>query len=287
MAALKPGTDDAPPELILTAPTLGPQHTSQGRKVSKTTPKVEDEGEGSRPRNRRPFKTQGLKHVRLEDPSGLDHRAASSSSNIYMGSFSRSPRRSRVSLVDSAKTPSPRISMSQGHLEHLLQNMNVDLDTYGVEEFRDGFFDASFFKPMVDDQEDLMRLAEYTLPAAFEKKNPLSPSHFLPKQWHELKGVVRRVTTTRAGIKLTKSFLAFYIAYILCLIPVIGTWLGRYNYVMVLSTILNHPGRTVGSQIDGTFLTTLGTAGGLGWGARALYISDSSWQRSLFFSWAQ
>lgn len=168
------------------------------------------------------------------------------------------------------------MSMSDMHLEDLLENLNLDLETYGLEETRDGFFDASFLKPSKVDHEDLMRDAECTLPAAFKKTNPLSPKAFLPKQWHEIKSVLRAVTTTRASIKLTKSFLAFFVAYILCLVPVIVRWLGRYSYIMVLSTILNHPGRTIGAQIDGAFLTTIGTATGLGWGAFALWLSDST-----------
>lgn len=283
MAAAENEKDDGPPEVILTAPTFEPKSTSKSRKLRKGSSRDTIEPEGSRQRKLRPLVSPSSeKHVRLEDPFGTERRPVSSSSSIYMGSYSRSPQRSRASLADSNKSregsaaPSLRASFSQSHLDHLLRDLNVDLESYGVEEFRDGFFDALFFKPPVDDHEDLMRLAEYTLPAAFHKRHPLSPSHFLPKQWHELKGVLRRVTTTRAGIKLMKSFLAFFIAYILCLIPVTGDWLGRFNYVMVLSAIINHPGRTIGAQLDGAALTILGTACGLGWGAFALYVSDSS-----------
>jgi hypothetical protein len=165
--------------------------------------------------------------------------------------------------------------MSHSHLS-LLQDLDLELETYGVEELRDGFFDGSFLKPRKVDHEDLMRDAEFALPMAFKKKHPLSVKHFLPKQWHDIKGVIRTVTTTRAGIKLTKSFSAFFIAYILCLVPSIRVWLGRYSYIMVLSTIINHPGRTIGAQIDGAFLTIMGSATGLGWGSFALWISDST-----------
>jgi hypothetical protein len=165
--------------------------------------------------------------------------------------------------------------MSRSHLS-LLQDLDLDLETYGVEELRDGFFDGSFLTPRKVDHEDLMRDAEYALPLAFKKKHPLSVKHFFPKQLHDIKGVVRTVTSTRAGIKLTKSFLAFFIAYILCLVPSIRVWLGRYSYIMVLSTIINHPGRAIGAQLDGAFLTILGSATGLGWGAFALWVSDST-----------
>lgn len=121
-----------------------------------------------------------------------------------------------------------------------------------------------------------MAAAKYTLPHALRKKHPLSPRNFLPKQWHEIQSVARRVTTTRAGIQLLKSFLAFFIAYVLCLVPTVSNWLGRYNYIMCLSAIINHPGRSIGAEIDGVLLTIAGTGTGLGWGAFALWISDST-----------
>ncbi|OTB01912.1 hypothetical protein M426DRAFT_63238 [Hypoxylon sp. CI-4A] len=149
-------------------------------------------------------------------------------------------------------------------------------NSYGIAELRDGFFDAIFLPPEEVDMEELMRQAESTLPYAFRKTDPLSIRNFFPKQWHEVKGVIRRVTTTRSGIRLIKSFLAFFIAYILCLIPPVQDRLGRYSYIMVVSTILNHPARTLGAQVDGTILTILGTATGLGWGAFALWVSTAT-----------
>lgn len=222
------------------------------------------------------------KQVHLEPPAELARPPNSRASSAYMGSYSysQSPRRSRLSLGGSAPG-SPRLSISQSHLDDLLQETLhdqalEDIQTYGVEELRDGFFDSFFFKPPKTDREDLMKEAEYCLPAALQKIQPLSPKSFLLDQWEDMKGVVRQVTTTRAGIKLTKSFIAFFIAYILCLIPVVNNWLGRYNCIMALSSIINHPGRTVGAQIEGAVLTIIGTASGLGWGAFALWVSDST-----------
>lgn len=168
------------------------------------------------------------------------------------------------------------MSISHSQLEDLLHDLNLDLETYGVQELRDGFFDASFFKPPKADHDDLMKEAEYTLPAAFQKTHPLSPKNFFPKQWKGIKEVTRSVVTTRAGIKLTKSFLAFFVAYILCLITPVRDLLGPYSYIMVLSAIFNHPGRTIGAQIDGAILTIFGTATGLGGGAFGLWLSDST-----------
>ncbi|ORY62492.1 uncharacterized protein BCR38DRAFT_347050 [Pseudomassariella vexata] len=147
------------------------------------------------------------------------------------------------------------------------------LPSYGVYELRDGFFDAVFYPPAEVDMDELMIHAELTLPYAFRKQHPLSLKTFFPKQWHEIKGVYRRVTTTRAGIKLLKSFLAFFIAYVLCLVPSVRAWLGRYSYIMVISPIINHSGRSFGAQVEGAVFTIVGTATGLGWGAFGLWLS--------------
>ncbi|KAI0104516.1 hypothetical protein F4814DRAFT_430946 [Daldinia grandis] len=157
-----------------------------------------------------------------------------------------------------------------------LEDKHYANNSYGIAELRDGFFDAIFLPPEEVDPQALIKQAELTLPYAFRKRDPLSVRNFLPKQWHEVKGVIRRVTTTRAGIRLLKSFLAFFIAYILCLIPRVQARLGRYSYIIVISTILNHPGRTLGAQVDGTILTILGTATGLGWGAFGLWVSTAT-----------
>ncbi|KAI0173437.1 hypothetical protein GGR52DRAFT_387284 [Hypoxylon sp. FL1284] len=149
-------------------------------------------------------------------------------------------------------------------------------NTYGVTELRDGFFDAIFLPPEEVSFKYLMKQAELTLPYALRKRDPLSLRSFLPKQWHEAKGVFRRVTTTRSGPRLFKSFLAFFIAYILCLIPRVQERLGPYSYIMVISTIINHPARTLGAQVDGAILTIVGTASGLGWGAFGLWVSTAT-----------
>ncbi|CAG8972797.1 hypothetical protein HYALB_00007722 [Hymenoscyphus albidus] len=219
---------------------------------------------------------QAAKHIRLQ---ALNPGTKSSASSIYYGSFNHSPRRSRASSIRNftgSGPTSPRVSINHSHLQALLQNLNMDLETYGVEETRDGFFDGSFSKPPKLNRDELLEDAEELLPAEFKKKHPLSPKHFLPRQWRDIQSVVRAVTTTRSGIKLAKSFLGFFIAYVLCLIPVVQIWLGRYSYIMVLSTIINHSGRTVGAQFDGAFQTSLGTAAGLGWGAFALWLSNST-----------
>jgi len=114
--------------------------------------------------------------------------------SIYMGSYSQSPRISKVSLGDS-RTPqssvpaSPRMSMNQNYLHSLLQDLNSGLETYGVEELRDGFFDAAFFRPPKNNHDDLMKQAANSLPTSFRKKHPLSLKGFLPKQWRGINNI--------------------------------------------------------------------------------------------------
>ena len=182
-----------------------------------------------------------------------------------------------------SRTPgvSPALSLtaenSHLQLEHLLQAVDADLKGYGLEESRDGFFDAPFNRPMKRNHENLMRKAADTLPDEFRKKNhPLSSQRFIPDQLRESKALFKSMGTSRAGIRLLRTFLGVFTTYIICLIPASRDWLGRYNYIMVVSAIFNHPGRAVGGQLEGAILTILGTVAGLGWGSLALYVSTST-----------
>lgn len=158
----------------------------------------------------------------------------------------------------------------------MITDDRINMDTYGVSEMRDGFFDALFLKPLPIAPGEVIESSKAALPREFDKSHPLSPKAFLPRQWHELQSVARRITTTRAGIKLLKSFTAFFVAYVLCFIPAVRSWLGRYDYIMAISVIINHPARTFGSQVDGAVFTIIGTACGLAWGAIGLLLSTST-----------
>ncbi|ETS78266.1 hypothetical protein PFICI_10328 [Pestalotiopsis fici W106-1] len=212
-----------------------------------------------------------------ETSSGLDAKKGASQEN---SSSSRLFRRKSPQKRTPSSASLDRL-FETGHESNASNpriNSNWDdaetLDTYGVFELRDGFFDAVFYPPEQVDLDDLMWHAKLTLPYAFRKQDPLSITNFLPRQCHEVKSVLRKVTQTRAGIKLLKSFLGFFIAYILCLVPSIRSWLGQHSYIMPISAILNHPGRALGAQVEGTILTIIGTAAGLGWGAFGLWLSS-------------
>ncbi|KAL8821388.1 MAG: hypothetical protein Q9191_007316 [Dirinaria sp. TL-2023a] len=236
-------------------------------------------------------KSSKRKYSRLrKKPSKLSVSKGSSSEkppttprgSIYLGSYGKAAENPRYSLPGSldgrslygSAAPSPRASASHLQLQHLLQAVDAQFDTYGLSESRDGFFDASFYRPF---KSDFHRgRAKDSLPPAFRRHHPLSLRYFLPQQWHEFKGFVLSLRKYSSGLKLLKTFLGFFVAYIICLVPASRDWLGRYNYIMVVSAMLNHPGRSVGSQIDGLFSTTLGTVAGLGWGSLALYVSTST-----------
>jgi hypothetical protein len=281
-----PGGKQHPPELLLTSPSFGPKKSRLSIRHRPTH--RGDGGPSGQLLHRRVLGSKKEKHIRIEEPVRSEEPARSrppsisTPSSVYLGSYVRSPghsrSHSRANSIKSGKT-SPRPSTSQLHLNdvrNLLRDLELDLETYGITETRDGFFDSVFLSPLREDKEDLLKMAEYTLPAAFKKSSPLSSTKFIPKQWHGLKKAAHRVFRTRAGIQVAKSFLGFFVAYVLCLCPATGQWLGRYNYVMALSAIVNHPGRPIGSQIDGLFQTILGTIAGLGSGALALYVSDST-----------
>lgn len=220
------------------------------------------------------LRQRNAKHPHIAEPRS---RRSAVGHNVYLGSYANSSRRLSADASRATPIPSPRASTSQAQLEHLLQAVDADLETYGVEELRDGFFDATFYRPIKRHHGDLTQKTSLTLPDPFKHENqPLSVRCFLPQQLREIRSFFGQVLTTRAGVKLLKSFLGFFITYIMCLIPTLRDWLGRYNYIMVISAIVNHPGRAIGSQIDGAVLTTTGTAAGLGWGSLALYVSTST-----------
>ncbi len=232
--------------------------------------------------------SQQQPQLRRRLPENIQSRASSHSRpdtpNVYLGSYARDQTHNGASLPGSLNhevlrgslAPSPRASMSHSQLQHLLQAVDVELETYGVQELRDGFFDASFYRPLNRDHAQMMQEASETLPDGFRKNDPLSLRRFLPQQWYELSDIIKQLTTSRAGVQLVKSFLGFFIAYVICLVPASRNWLGRYNYIMVLSAIINHPGRPLGSQVDGAVLTIIGTVAGLAWGSLALYVSTST-----------
>ncbi|MCJ1308124.1 hypothetical protein MMC25_001776 [Agyrium rufum] len=196
-------------------------------------------------------------------------------SHISTESRIASGQASRVSIPQPSQPGSPS-TLVRPRLDMVLQDGEADLDTYGIEEFRDGFFDASFFPQRKRDGDVMREKAYSSLPTSFQNNQRKPVMGQVLEQLEAAIGVLTRICTTRASIKFLKSFMAVYIAFIICLIPTCREWLGRYNYMLVVSAILNHPGRPVGSQIEGALMTSLGMACGLAWGCLAVYVSEAT-----------
>ena len=259
--------------------TLGFRPNDKSVKVAEA-PNLPTDGQPQRLSGQDPvLRKRNPRNLHLAEGSSPQSLAAVH--RIIHGSFAQALTTPGGSLdldaLKQAPVPSPRVSNSHLQLEHLLQAVDADLDRYGLEESRDGFFDALFYRPLKRDHEALMSKAAETLPDAFRKKNhPLSLRRFIPQQLREAKAFFKEISSSRAGIRLLKSFLGFLITYIICLIPASRDWLGRYNYIMVVSALFNHSGRPIGSQLDGFVFTIIGTIAGLGWGSLALYVSTST-----------
>ena len=202
----------------------------------------------------------------------------SSSSNMYLGSDARGTRTLQSSRTTSreASPNSACRNTSYLQLEHLLSGAETVTETFDIDESRDGFFDATFYRPSQSDIKRMFEQSRDALPASFRKLHPLSFLESFCAEWRSFGNAIKDIVTTRSGIQLLKSFLGFFIAYVICLVPASGRSLGRYNYIMVVSCIINHPGRAIGSQVDGALQTILGTAVGLAWGSLALYVSTTT-----------
>ncbi|EPS40737.1 hypothetical protein H072_5369 [Dactylellina haptotyla CBS 200.50] len=193
---------------------------------------------------------------------------------VYRGSYAETPisRGSRSRLASGTATPrGGSFAAASFPLEQFMNRLQIeadDLEDYGVEELRDGFFDASFYK--------MPRKELATAKQKKKVKSPFSLRHFIQLQKEGVKRFWWSIKNTKRRYALMRAVTAYMIAYIICLVPVIRDWLGRYSFIMVIATIVNHAGRSVGSQIEGTIACTAGAGLGIGAGLLALWISTVS-----------
>jgi len=172
---------------------------------------------------------------------------------------------------------SPRASVSALQLQHLLENLEHDqYNTYDVEELRDGFFDASFYRPIEQNSGEDGEAEPLLPPEISTFKRPWSPRTLIGSLVQDVKFFFRLTFRTEQGLSLAKSFLAYFAGYILCLVPKSQGWLGRYPYWITVAILFNHPGRTLGAQIDATVACSIGAAFGLAAGALALEVASST-----------
>jgi hypothetical protein len=191
------------------------------------------------------------------------------------------PRRSSVRLetlemqdVKSTATDDP--ASSSKRRKSFRWNEEDHLATYDVTEYRDGFFDAMFFHP-IDVGEGDPKSTAAELPAYIATRTSSATQGVIAQHWQGFKQATIRVAKTRDGVRLAKASLAYFIAYVLCLVPTTRQWLGgSASHLLVVSVLINHPSRHVGAQVDGTINILLGAAFGLGWGSFGLWLSTST-----------
>lgn len=175
-------------------------------------------------------------------------------------------------------------TFSQNHLETLLgQNDEPARETFGVEELRNGFFDAVFVPRTL-----IERLAYNAVKAAVDditesvadetSDDAVDPKKLVNRAVSPMRKIVHLFLRTQAlGCPpFAKAFIAYMICYILCLVEVVKNWLGKYCYFMCLPPILHHAGHSSGNQLEITAQAIIGGALGLGWGALAVYVSTST-----------
>ncbi|KAK6363667.1 hypothetical protein TWF730_001087 [Orbilia blumenaviensis] len=189
---------------------------------------------------------------------------------VYRGSFAATPiPRSR--LASGQATPRGGSLGASIPLDQFMSRLQIeadDLEDYGVEELRDGFFDASFYK-----------MPRRDLATAKQKRkirSPFSLRKFVQLQRDGIQRFIWSIKHPKRRSALMRAVAGYMVAYILCLVPVIREWLGRYHFIMIVATIVNHAGRSIGSQIEGTVTTIVGAGIGLGAGLLALWISTVS-----------
>ncbi|KAA8909151.1 hypothetical protein FN846DRAFT_627486 [Sphaerosporella brunnea] len=254
-----------------------------------TTPEILDASATAVNSSTPPLHKIRSRHVHIDDGNNLRERQWSTpgSGRPTRPPMVRSPSgysaKSGYSRAQSSgtRTPidpySPRASISTFHLQHLLESLEMDqYDTFGIEELRDGFFDATFYRSTThqdsddddEEEEDGEAMFGVNLGKLFRKK--------LRAQLEDTKFFFTATFGTRDGILLAKSFLGYFIAYILCLIPKTRTVLGDYSYWVTIAALFNHAGRTAGAQIDGTVGCIVGGALGLAVGTLALEVASST-----------
>jgi hypothetical protein len=201
---------------------------------------------------------------------------------VYKGSYgvrsgrhSKVPSAARSVFSDHSDSKRPRLEQRESYLRSRLEKVfQEDMhkrETYGITELREGFFDAIFVPPTVlerDTREALER------PPTLSTKDRDPWTTRLRKRMSS--AIVIHAPSQHDIIRLTKAFLAYFACYSLCLIHPTSIWLGRYCYFAPLVSIINHPARSSGSQLEISLQSLLGTALGLGWGSLGLYISTST-----------
>ncbi|KAM3169647.1 Protein BRE4 [Saccharomyces cerevisiae] len=209
--------------------------------------------------------------------------------DIVKGSYSQTSLRSLhelnyknpagISGLSFAGSPQQSVaSLSQMRLENLVKDKHwEEVEDFGLEELRDGFFDAAFTKPDskarspnsdIDDdngaarkklQSGFTKLSEYVWTAIYR------PIIHFPRD------------IRKNGVSIFKFFIAYFIVIVICVIRPSGRWIGHeFRYFLPIAVLIHHPVRNIGVQLEMTISSIIGASFGLGWSALAWYISTAT-----------
>lgn len=200
----------------------------------------------------------------LSDLNSASSLYGSRPTSLHQNHYSRN--------VSSTSLKSLRHSNSYVKIKRFHDGDTEIRETYGLEELREGFFDTVFVPPSLIE----LQATDSAANGKLEEQQPEDKDRLSVRMKSGIVGIYRNIVDIRSGSVLLKAFLAYFIAYILCLIHPTSQWLGKYAFLMPICAIVHHPGRTVGSQLEITLQVIFGEACGLGWSSLALYISTST-----------
>lgn len=180
---------------------------------------------------------------------------------------------SKKGRSDIGSPPRSTTSLSQLKLDALAAENNwYDLDDFKLEELRDGFFDPIYTKPehvvTTDIQEELYNAPEPIVNGSLPEKVKNRYKDCLKHQ---------QVMLLSHWKLVLKFMLAAIISFILCAIEPVGRWVGhKYRYFLPIASILHHPSRNIGVQLEITLQSIIGEIFALGWSALGWYVSTST-----------
>ncbi|CCD26565.1 Bre4p NDAI_0H03920 [Naumovozyma dairenensis CBS 421] len=214
----------------------------------------------------------GISKGSYESPSYLSlHDSTSKTVRNAMGlrsnksSFPTSPQLSTASL-------------SHLRLTNLAKTKNWELlEDFDLEELRDGFFDPIFTKP----EKKYVTIDNDIDPA---RKIKGKGAHFKRKLITILKNYfIYDEKTTLSHVlfdnwqSLFKYFIAYFISIVLCVIHPSGEWIGhKYRYFLPIATLIHHPVRNIGIQVEISLMSIIGAVFAMGWSSLAWYISTAT-----------
>ncbi|BAO41250.1 protein BRE4 [Kluyveromyces marxianus] len=157
-----------------------------------------------------------------------------------------------------SKTSCSRVNLSQMKLDKLMEGKKwEELETFGLEELRNGFFDPVYTG------------YERIIPSDPLNKEKVHQKSLFPST--DIKEI------RKFWKPIMKYCIAIFIANVLCLIEPAGSWFGGdYRYFLPLALLIHHPVRTVGVQCELTIQSIIGGAVGMGYSALIWYVSTAT-----------